>query len=479
VETTSGAGPLAAGNGHGRPRPLRAAAVDPAIKEAKEQLLELVRKYHQLNEPAPFEPGRSRVLSSGAVLDEDDRMTLVEAALDMRIAAGTSSRKFESAFARTLGLRKAHLTNSGSSANLLALTALTSPWLGDRRLVPGDEVITVACGFPTTVNPILQNKLVPVFLDVELGTYNTTAERVAAAIGPRTKAIMIAHTLGNPYEVAEVAALAREHGMFLVEDNCDAVGSTYQGRLTGTFGDLCTVSFYPAHHITTGEGGCVLTADLQLARVVESLRDWGRDCWCEPGEDNRCLKRFDYQLGTLPRGYDHKYIFSNIGYNLKSTDLQAALGLSQLAKLPEFGAARRRNWARLYESLADLPGLLLPRATPGSDPSWFGFVITVQPDAGFTRSELVTFLESRQIGTRRLFGGNLTRHPAYVDEPRRLVTELTNSDIITEHTFWIGVHPGLTTEMIDYMIASIREFVCSRAQRPVTVAVPTLPTGSP
>jgi CDP-6-deoxy-D-xylo-4-hexulose-3-dehydrase len=431
------------------------------MRESRALLLELVRKYHREVASDEFVPGITPVLSSGATLDEEDRVALVEAALDMRIAAGVSARRFERELARFLGLRKAHLTNSGSSANLLALSALTSPTLEDRRLVPGDEVITVAAGFPTTVNPIIQNGLVPVFIDVELGIYNTTPDRIEAAIGPRTKAIMVAHALGNPYAVAEVAELAERHELFLVEDNCDAVGSTYRGRLTGTFGDLSTISFYPAHHITTGEGGCVLTSNLVLARIVEQLRDWGRDCWCEPGEDNTCRKRFDYQMGTLPHGYDHKYIFSHVGYNLKATDLQAALGLTQLAKLPDFGAARRRNWQRLRDGLAELPGLLLPSPTPGADPSWFGFVITVLPDASFTRAGLVNFLESRRIGTRQLFGGNLTRHPAYRDWPHRVSGELTNSDLITEHTFWVGVYPVLTMPMIDYVIESIREYVWS------------------
>jgi CDP-6-deoxy-D-xylo-4-hexulose-3-dehydrase len=423
-------------------------------------VLDEVRKYHQDVQPqSGFVPGVTEIWPSGAVLDEDDRVALVEAALDLRIAAGRSSRSFESAFARAMQRRKAHLTNSGSSANLLAVSALTSHLLEDMRLRPGDEVITVAAGFPTTVNPILQNGLMPVFVDVELGTYNTTADRVAAAIGPRTRAIIIAHALGNPFEVAEVAQLAADRELFLIEDNCDAVGSTYDGQLTGTFGDLTTVSFYPAHHLTMGEGGCVLTGNLALARIVESLRDWGRDCWCEPGETNKCLKRFAYQMGTLPAGYDHKYIFSHVGYNLKSTDLQAALGLSQLAKLDEFCAARRRNWRRLRDGLDGVPHLLLPEATPRSDPSWFGFAITVDPEAPFSRAGLVDFLENRKIGTRRLFAGNLTRHPAYIDQPHRVVGELTNSDIITEQTFWIGVYPAITDEMVDYVVASIKEFV--------------------
>lgn len=432
----------------------------------RDRILELVSEYHRESDNKEFTPGVTRLLASGAVLNEEDRVGLVEAALEMRIAAGTSSQRFERRFAKYFGLRKAHLTNSGSSANLLALSALTAPELEDRQLRPGDEVITVAAGFPTTVNPILQNGLVPVFVDIELGTYNTTPERVAAAIGPRTKAIMMAHSLGNPFAVREIAELADQHELFLIEDNCDAVGSRYAGKPTGTFGDLATVSFYPAHHITMGEGGCVLTDNLALARLVESLRDWGRDCWCEPGEDNKCFKRFDQQLGTLPHGYDHKYIFSHVGYNLKSTDLQAALGLSQLDRVEEFGAARRRNWRRMREALDGVPGLLLPEPTPEADPSWFGFVLTVLPEASYTRRELVAFLESRRISTRRFFGGNLTRHPAYRDVHYRVHGDLTNSDIVTESTFWVGVYPGLTEEMIDYMIESITEFALKHSLAP-------------
>ncbi|MEV7618184.1 lipopolysaccharide biosynthesis protein RfbH [Streptomyces sp. NPDC089799] len=430
----------------------------------KALILDETAKFHQdVQDDRPFVPGTTEIWPAGAVLDAADRRAIVEAALEMRIAAGPSSRRFESRFARTMGHRKAHLTNSGSSANLLAMTAFTSHTLEDRRLLPGDEVITVAAGFPTTVNPIIQNGLVPVFVDVELGTYNTTADRVAQAIGPKTRAIMIAHALGNPFEVAEIAQLAEEHDLFLVEDNCDAVGSLYDGQLTGTFGDMTTVSFYPAHHLTMGEGGCVLTSNLALARIVESLRDWGRDCWCEPGETNKCLKRFKYQMGTLPEGYDHKYIFSHVGYNLKATDIQAALGLTQLDKIDEFCAARRRNWRRLREGLDGVPHLLLPEATPRSDPSWFGFALTVQPDAPFSRAALVDFLEDRKIGTRRLFAGNLTRHPAYIGTDHRVVGELTNSDIVTEQTFWIGVYPALTEEMTDYMVASVKEFVEARS----------------
>jgi len=438
--------------------------------DVKSSLLQRIREARSdlASRPA-FVPGETPILSSGAVIDVDDCVALAEAALDMRIAAGPAAAQFEREFARTFGLRKAHITNSGSSANLLAVTALTSPRLGRKRLVPGDEVITAACGFPTTVNPILQNGLVPVFVDVELGTYNVSVEAVRRAIGPRTRAIVIAHALGNPFPVAEIAQLAAEHDLYLIEDNCDAVGSTYQGRLTGTYGHFATVSFYPAHHLTMGEGGCVLTKDLTLARIVESLRDWGRDCWCEPGEDDRCHRRFGYRLGSLPFGYDHKYIFSHVGYNLKATDLQAALGLSQLAKLPAFVEARRTNWQRLHDGLRDVPHLLLPAATPGSAPSWFGFAITVRPDAPFTRRDLVAHLESRRIGTRLLFAGNLTRHPAYLNQRYRVVDELVNSDTVTERTFWIGVYPGLTEEMTSYMAETIRTFV-EQQVRPSTAA---------
>jgi CDP-6-deoxy-D-xylo-4-hexulose-3-dehydrase len=430
------------------------------MSELGRRILDQVRSYHREQSPAgEFVPGTTPLTPAGAVLDEDDRAAMVAAALDLRIASGPISVKFERLFARSLGLRKAHLTNSGSSANLLALSALTSPMLDERRLRPGDEVITTAAGFPTTVNPILQNQLVPVFIDSELGTYNPSPDQVAEAIGPRTKAIMLAHALGNPFAAEEIARLAEEHDLFLIEDNCDALGSTYRGRATGTFGDLSTVSFYPAHHITTGEGGCVLTDNLVLARVVESLRDWGRDCWCLPGEDDTCRKRFTYQLGTLPLGYDHKYTYSHVGYNLKSTDIQAALGLTQLEKLPAFSEARRRNWQRLRGALEDIPHLLLPSPTPGSDPSWFGFALTVLPDAPFSRLELVRFLESRRIGTRQFFAGNLTRHPAYQDRPFRTVGDLANCDTITEQTFWVGVHPRLTEEMVDYLAESIWDFV--------------------
>ncbi|MFC0105741.1 lipopolysaccharide biosynthesis protein RfbH [Kibdelosporangium aridum] len=431
--------------------------------QTKAEILDLVRRLHNEREVhTPFVAGSTPILSSGALLDAEDRAALVEAALELRIASGTYATRFERMFARYLGVRKAHLTNSGSSANLLALSALTAPELGDRRLRPGDEVITVAAGFPTTVNPIVQNGLVPVFVDIDLGTYNTTADRVAAAIGPKTRAIIIAHALGNPFPASEIAELAERHGLWFVEDNCDAVGSLYRGRLTGTFGHLSTVSFYPAHHITMGEGGCVLTDSVDLAHLVESYRDWGRDCWCDPAEDDRCHKRFGWQLGTLPSGYDHKYTFSHIGYNLKATDLQAALGLRQLERLGEFGDARRKNWQRLRGELDGTPGLLLPEPAPGSDPSWFGFVMTVRDSAAYTRRALQLHLEDKQIRTRLLFSGNLTRHPAYQGIDYRVAGDLCNSDIVVDRTLWIGCHPGVTDEMIGYMGRTIREFAASQ-----------------
>ncbi|MFI9414673.1 lipopolysaccharide biosynthesis protein RfbH [Nocardia gamkensis] len=435
----------------------------------REELLTRIRQFRNSQTEHHFVAGVTEIQSSGACLDDNDRAAVLEAALDMRIAAGILADRFEKEFARKIGLRKARLTNSGSSASLLAISALTAPELGDSRLRPGDEVITAAAGFPTTVNPILQNGLKPVFVDIDSTTYNTTPEAVEAAIGPSTRAVALAHTLGNPFPVAEIAALCADRGMFLIEDNCDAVGSTYQSRPTGTFGDLATVSFYPAHHLTTGEGGCVLTNDLTTARVVKSLRDWGRDCWCEPGESNRCGKRFTQQMGDLPYGYDHKYIYSHIGYNLKTTDIQAALGLSQLARLDDFCARRRHNWRRLREGLDGIDHLRLPEPTPGSDPSWFGFALTVLPDAPFGRIDIVNFLESRKIATRGLFAGNLLRHPAYSNIECRIDGSLAASDYVADNTFWVGVYPGITDEMTDYMIASVRAYVSGyrRSQVPL------------
>ena len=430
----------------------------------RERILELVDQYFEAQFGVQdFVSGESAVPVSGKVFDSAELLNLVDASLDFWLTTGRYARRFELELAKRLGVRHALICNSGSSANLLAVSALTSRKLGERRLVPGDEVVTVAAGFPTTVNPIVLNRLVPIFVDVELGTYNLVPEEVEAAIGPRTKAIIAAHTLGNPFPLDEVAAIAERHGIWLIEDNCDALGSTYRGRLTGTVGDLGTLSFYPAHHITMGEGGAVLTNRPQLKLLIESFRDWGRDCWCEPGEDNTCGTRFDWQLGTLPRGYDHKYIFSHLGYNLKVTDMQAAVGLAQLAKLAEFVEARKRNWRLLREGLAQYEDdLLLPVPTPDSDPSWFGFVLTVRPEAPFSRNELVGHLESGKIATRLLFGGNLTRQPAYEDVEVRIAGDLSNSDVVMNQSFWIGCYPGLSERMIEYVLEEFGRFFAGR-----------------
>jgi CDP-6-deoxy-D-xylo-4-hexulose-3-dehydrase len=427
----------------------------------RQEILRLVRAYYaEAFPPKEFIPGETPVPVSGRVFDADELVHLVDASLDFWLTTGRYVEQFEREFARFMGVRHVILCNSGSSANLLALSALTSPKLGEQRLKAGDEVITVAAAFPTTVNPIVQNRLVPVFVDVELSTYNIDMRYLEEAISPRTRAIMLAHTLGNPFNVDAVLEVVKRHNLWLIEDNCDALGSKYKGKLTGTFGDLATVSFYPAHHITMGEGGCVLTNSPKLKTLVESFRDWGRDCWCAPGKENTCGKRFEWQLGELPYGYDHKYIYSHIGYNLKLTDMQAAVGVAQLKKLPQFIEARKRNWKLLYEGLKPLEEfLILPQPTPGSDPSWFGFAITVRPEAPFTRNDLVRYLENRKIATRLLFGGNLIRQPAYQDVPYRVVAELKNTDVVMNHTFWIGVYPGLTEQMIAYVIETVTTFV--------------------
>ena len=409
-----------------------------------------------------FVAGDSPVPVSGKVLDSEDYVSLVDASLDGWLTSGRFHAEFQQQLAKFVGVRNSVFVNSGSSANLVALSALTSPKLGKRALKPGDEVLTVAAGFPTTVNPIVQNGLRPVLVDIELGTYDAIGERLREAVGPKTKAIMMAHCLGNPFDLDTVMELKEKHGLFLVEDSCDALGATYRGKKTGSFGDTATVSFYPAHHITTGEGGAVFVNSPLIRKQVESFRDWGRDCYCETGHDNTCKKRFEWQLGELPKGYDHKYIYSHIGYNLKATDMQAALGLSQLKKLPSFVEARNSNFAFLLNGLKDVPGLLMPRATKHSEPSWFGFPITLDSGLAFTRNELVEFLDERKIGTRLLFGGNLTRQPAYRDVDFRVVGDLKNTDIVTERTFWVGVYPGLNVEMLQYVIDSIKTFVAER-----------------
>lgn len=435
-------------------------ATEGRERALREEIFAKVRELYEVRYGnSTFSPGETPVLYAGRVFDADEMIRLVDASLDFWLTTGRFAAQFELEFARFLGVRHAILCNSGSSANVLAVSALTSPKLGERRLRPGDEVITVAAGFPTTVNPLFQNGLVPVFLDVELETYNIDVSAIEEAIGPRTRAIVLAHTLGNPFNLDVVAPLAKRHDLWLVEDNCDAVGSTYDGRFTGTFGDLATVSFYPAHHITMGEGGAVLTGTPLLKTLVESFRDWGRDCWCDPGKDNTCGKRFEWQLGELPLGYDHKYIYSHIGYNLKLTDMQAAVGVAQLRKLPAFIEARKRNWARLRQGLQPLEEFfILPRPTPKSDPSWFGFLLSVRPGAPFTRADIVRHLEGGKIATRLLFGGNLVRQPAYADRPYRVVGSLERSDFIMERTFWIGVYPGLSPEAIDYVLETITAF---------------------
>ncbi|MBZ0304170.1 MAG: lipopolysaccharide biosynthesis protein RfbH [Anaerolineae bacterium] len=429
--------------------------------ELRQRILELVGEYYEeAFGHTEFVPGQSSVPVSGRTFDADDVTHLVDASLDFWLTTGRYAEQFEREFAQYVGVRSALLCNSGSSANLLALTALTSPLLAERQLRPGDEVITVAAGFPTTVNPIIQNHLIPVFLDIEMGTYDIAVDRLEEAISPRTKAIMIAHTLGNPFNLDVVTEVAKRHNLWLIEDNCDSLGSTYRGKMTGTFGDIATVSFYPAHHITMGEGGCVLTNRPRLKTLIESFRDWGRDCWCAPGKENTCGKRFDWQLGELPYGYDHKYIYSHIGYNLKLTDMQAAVGVAQLKKLPRFIELRKRNWKLLYEGLKRYEDvLILPQATPHSDPSWFGFLITVRPDAPFSRKELVQYLEDHKIATRLLFGGNLTRQPAYQNVAYRVVGNLDNTDLVMNQTFWIGVYPRLDETMIGYVLDTFEQFV--------------------
>jgi CDP-6-deoxy-D-xylo-4-hexulose-3-dehydrase len=429
----------------------------------RQQILALTAEYHAAKFTSKqFMPGESVVPVSGKVIDAGDMASVVDSALDGWFTTGRWAKEFERKLARFVGVRSASLVNSGSSANLVALSALTSPKLGERALKPGDEVLTVAAGFPTTVNPIFQNRLVPVFIDVMLPTYEVDVAKLEAAYSPKMKAVMIAHTLGNVFDLDAITAFCRKYNLWLVEDCCDAVGSTWKGRRVGTFGDISTVSFYPAHHITMGEGGAVMTDKPLLQTLIDSFRDWGRDCWCEPGQDNTCGKRFDWQLGTLPCGYDHKYTYSHVGYNLKATDMQAALGLSQIGKLEEFIARRKENFSYLRNALAPLSDvLILPEATPNADPSWFGFPIGVKTDAPFKRDQLTGALEAKKIGTRLLFAGNLLRQPAYEGWEHRVVGELTNTDFVMNQVFWIGVFPGLTREMLAFIVETATEFVAT------------------
>lgn len=429
--------------------------------ELRAGILEKVSEYYAAAFPErEFVPGETPVPISGKVFDAVEIQFLVDAGLDFWLTTGRYAEQFESEFAQVFGLRYALLTNSGSSANLLALSCLTSPSLKAKALKPGDEVITVAAGFPTTLNPIIQNGLVPVLVDVDVPTYNVDTTQLEEALSERTRAVIFAHTLGNPYNVAGVSDFVKKHDLWWVEDCCDAVGATYKNKPVGTFGDLATVSFYPAHHITMGEGGCVLTDRPALKTLIESFRDWGRDCWCVPGAANTCGKRFDWQLGDLPHGYDHKYTYSHVGYNLKLTDMQAAVGVAQLQKLPAFIEARRKNFRFLFEELKDLQEFfILPAATAESDPSWFGFPLAIKPDAPFTRDYVLRYLDERKIATRLLFGGNLLRQPAYQGIQHRKVGDLRNSDFVMNQVLWMGVWPGLSKEMLTFVVETLHRMV--------------------
>jgi CDP-4-dehydro-6-deoxyglucose reductase, E1 len=438
--------------------------VNDRTQHIRERIIELVGEYYEAEfSNCGFDPGVSAVPVSGRVFDAAEMQSLVDSALDFWLTTGRFAAAFERKLAKFIGVRCASLVNSGSSANLVALSALTSPKLGDRALRPGDEVITVAAGFPTTVNPIIQNGLVPVFVDITLPTFNIDVTQLNAALSERTRAIVIAHTLGNPFNLGAVTEFARKHNLWLIEDCCDALGSHYNGQHVGTFGDLATLSFYPAHHITMGEGGCVFTNSPMLKTLVESFRDWGRDCWCDPGAQDTCGKRFDWQLGDLPPGYDHKYTYSHIGYNLKVTDMQAAVGLAQLAKLPKFVEIRRKNFNYLHERLKPLEDIfLLPEKTPRSEPSWFGYLISLRANSPFSREDLLRHLDTRRVGFRLLFAGNLLRQPAYRHIRHRVIGELPASDFAMRNAFWIGVYPGLSEEMLDHAITSIFDF-CARS----------------
>lgn len=429
-------------------------------EEIRSNILHLVQEYYREKFiKKPFIPGESIIRYAGRVFDENELVSLVGSSLDFWLTAGPHAEAFENELAEFFGVEDAALVNSGSSANLIAISALTSPRLRDRQLKPGDEVITVASGFPTTVAPIVQNRLIPVFVDVSLGTYNAITEIIEKAVSAKTKAIFLAHTLGNPFDIGHIKDIADKHGLWLIEDNCDAFGSRYEGKLTGTFGDISTLSFYPAHHITMGEGGCVITDNEDIAKIIRSFRDWGRDCFCAAGEDNTCGLRFSQQYGDLPVGYDHKYVYSHIGYNLKVTDMQAAIGREQLKKLPSFIEKRKQNFNLLYSGLEKFNDrLILPIATPESDPSWFGFIITVRENQSFTRNELVQFLNNNKIHTRNLFAGNLLRQPAFKSIERRVVGSLKNTDFIMNNTFFIGVYPGLGKPEIDYVVEKFHEF---------------------
>jgi CDP-6-deoxy-D-xylo-4-hexulose-3-dehydrase len=435
------------------------------LNALRDQILGLTRQYaDKLLAPKAFKPGEDPVPVSGKVLTSEDFSALVDSSLDGWLTAGHFTADFERQLAQFVGARSALFVNSGSSANLVALSGLTSNKLGERALRPGDEVLTVAMGFPTTVNPIIQNGLKPVVVDVDLNTLDANMERMEEAISPKTKAIMMAHTLGNPFDLDTVQRLCKDNNLWLIEDSCDALGSTYRGQRTGSFGDTATLSFYPAHHITTGEGGAVFVKSPLVKKQVESFRDWGRDCYCESGKDNTCAKRYGWKLGDLPEGYDHKYTYSHIGYNLKATDMQAALGVTQLAKLELFIQKRKENYKYLRKHLEQIDGLKIAVATPNSDPSWFGCPITLDSSHFVNREDLLRFLDSRKIGTRLVFAGNITKQPAYKDTEFRVVGDLTNTDVVMMRSFWVGVYPGLTIQMLDYVIESISDFMSGKAK---------------
>jgi CDP-4-dehydro-6-deoxyglucose reductase, E1 len=436
-------------------------------KQLRLEITALIKEFYDVKfSPALFTPGESQVRYAGRVFDEKEIQAGVEACLDFWLTSGRFSEEFEGLFADFMESEFAFLVNSGSSANLVAFSALMSPLLGERRLKPGDEVISVAAGFPTTVNPIIQNGMVPVFVDVDIGTYNVNPDELRKAIGPKTRAIFLAHTLGNPYNLDVVMEQVKKHELWFVEDCCDALGSTYRGRKVGTFGHIATCSFYPAHHITMGEGGCVFTNDETLARAARAIRDWGRDCYCSGGESNTCGKRFSGQFGTLPKGYDHKYVYSHIGYNLKVTDMQAAIGVEQMKKLPHFIARRKENFMLWTEGFKKFERyFILPRATEGSDPSWFAYPVTVKPEVGFTRTELTDYMNNHKVETRNLFGGNLLRQPAYIGIQHRVAPGgLKNTDTIMNDTFFLGAYPGLTKEQIEYALKTIGEFLAVKGK---------------
>lgn len=430
-------------------------------EQIRNQIATLVEEYASIKyTPKAFEAGETVIPPSGKVLDGNELKAMVDASLDGWLTTGRFNEAFEKKLANYLGVRYLLTTNSGSSANLLAFSALTSDKLGDRAIKPGDEVIGVAAGFPTTVNPILQYGAVPVFVDIEMTTHNIDVTKIEAAISPKTKAIMLAHSLGNPFNIKAVMEICKNHNLWLIEDNCDALGSRYYGQMTGTFGDIGTLSFYPAHHITMGEGGAVFTNNSKLKMIIESFRDWGRDCYCPGGKDNTCGKRFCWQLGDLPEGYDHKYTYSHAGYNLKITDMQAACGLAQLDKLDTFVQARKDNFKYLSDRLKSCEEfLILPEATENSDPSWFGFLITIKPEANIRRVDLLEYLDQHKIGTRLLFAGNLTRQPYMKGRNYRVSGELTNTDVVMNDSFWIGVYPGLTKEMLDFTVEKIESYL--------------------